>query len=100
MYQVALLPDDIKIVISSYYGTKQQLLLQNDIIDYSTNINLLVNNTNHQQIRYKLLFWKIMKTHYKSNKINKYKRQTAPSIGSIWGIMNQTERHNFIRHLL
>jgi hypothetical protein len=100
MKQVAFLPDDIKYIISGYYGLKQQIILQDDIINYSINIRELINNIDNEQIRYKLLFWKIINNFYNTNTIKKYKKQKIPQIGFIWGLMNQTERHNFIQYLL
>ena len=100
MMQLATLPDDVKQIIAGYYGEKLKPQIQNDIINYSIYIRELVTNKNHQQIQYKLIFWKIIKTHYHSSKVKYNKFRNTPQIGSIWGIMNQSERHNFIQYLL
>jgi hypothetical protein len=100
MNNISLLPDDVKLIIAGYYGEKLQAKIQNDIIDYYIKIRILLNNINHQQIRYKLFFWKIIKTVYCTNKKKEKSSSNIPQIGFIWGIMNEKERYNFIRHIL
>jgi hypothetical protein len=74
MTNIALLPTDVQILISGYYAKKQVLCLQNDIVGYSNNFKVIVNN---DHLKYKLLFWNIL---------NKYmiRPRNIKNIGSIW----------------
>jgi len=87
MKSIALLPDDIKVLISGYYGRKQLLCLLKDIVGFSINFSLILSNKKNM---YKLLFWNMLKNY--SN--------IHDCIGFIWGKMSQNQRDNFVKYII
>jgi hypothetical protein len=116
-------PEDLKIIISGYYGILISNILKMDIIDYSRNLPNIIDETNFESNLYKLIFWKniqkinsqiinsqIINPHSTLNiqknplvfhniQISNRQKKTQ-KLRVIWGILNIEQRTNFIRYII
>lgn len=113
-------PEDLKIIISGYYGIPISNILKMDIIDYSRNLPNIIDETNFESKLYKLIFWKniqkinsqiinpkpnpnlnIQKNPLVFHNIQISNRQDkTQKFRVIWGILNIEQRTNFIRYII